>query len=182
MKKIIIALIAVLIMLPAYSFAQKGYAIDKGVMLLAGSISFTSEGGDLRGDERATTFTINPAVGYFVIPHLAIGVGFNYTKYSYGDDDDTFLGIGPAAAYFLGDANSKMYPFVGASFVYGSVSDSYTKTDIKFEVGSAYMIAKNVAITGSAFYMLESYKPEGADESTSGNTFGIEFGVSTFIY
>ena len=182
MKKIIIAVIAVLIMLPACSFAQKGYAVDQGVMLLDGSISFTSAGGDLRLDETETTFTINPVVGYFIIPHLAIGVGFNYTKYSWGDTDHTFLGVGPAAAYFLGDANSKMYPFVGGSFVYGSMSDEYTQTDIKFEGGAAFMIAKNVAITGAAFYMMESYKPDGADESISGNTFGIEFGISTFIY
>ena len=182
MKKTMIAMLALLIMLPAYSFAQKGYAIDKGVIVIEGSAYFESMGGDLRGDERATAMSISPGLGYFIMPHLMIGGFFSYYKYSHGDHSDSIFGVGPMAAYFLGNPDSKMYPFVSGSFIYTSDDEEYTSTDIKFKGGAAFMIHKHVAITGGVFYMMESYKPDGADESTSGNTFGIEFGISTFIY
>jgi len=44
------------------------------------------------------------------------------------------------------------------------------------------MIARNVALTGNAFYMLENLKPKDADQSASGNTFGVEFGVAAFVF
>jgi hypothetical protein len=182
MKKIMIAVLALFIMLPALAFAQKDYAIDKGVILVDGMASYTSAGGDLRGEERATTVYLDPSIGYFIMPHLAIGVNFGFWKMSQGDYSDSIFEIGPSVAYFLGDASSKVYPFVAGTFLYRSDDDEYTETDIKFEGGAAFMVAKNVAISGSAFYMMESRTPEDADDSVGGNTFGVEFGIGIFIY
>ena len=184
MKKTMIAVLALFIMLPACSFAQKGYAIDKGVMIVDGSAGYVSEGGDLRGDDRETTIFINPHLGYFIIPHVAIGASVNFEKWSKGDHSRTEYGIGPAAAYYLGDQNSKIYPFIRGAFLYKSSSNAfdYTKTEIHLSGGAAFMIAKNVAITGGVFYMIESQKNDGADDSISGNTFGVRFGIAGFVY
>jgi len=182
MKKIMIAMLALLIMLPAYSFAQKGYAIDKGVIVIDGMASYVSAGGDLYGDDRVSVIALNPSLGYFIMPHLAMGVNFGFQKTSHGDDSDTKFAVGPSVAYFMGDANSTVYPFVAGTFLYSSDDDHHKQTDIKLKGGAAFMIAKNVAITGGAFYMIQSRTPEGADDSVSGNVFGVEFGVGIFVY
>jgi len=182
MKKTMIAVLALFIMLPACSFAQKGYAIDKGVIVIDGMASYVSAGGDLYGDDRVSVIALNPSIGYFIMPHLAMGVNFGFQKTSHGDDSDTIFAVGPSVAYFMGDANSKVYPFVAGTFLYSSEDDHHTQTDIKLKGGAAFMIAKNVAITGNAFYKMESQKWETADESESGNTFGVEFGVGIFIF
>jgi hypothetical protein len=182
MKNAMIAVLALFILLPACLFAQKGYAIDKGVMIVDGSAGFVSAGGDMWGDDRSTRLFLNPSLGFFVVPHLAIGATFDYMNWSDGDDSNSYFGFGPKVSYYFGDSDSKVYPFVAGSFFYFSWSDLYTQNDLKFEGGAAFMIAKNVAITGNAFYRIESQKWETADESESGNTFGVEFGVGIFIF
>ena len=187
MKKTMMAVLALFIMLPALVFAQKGYAIDKGVMIIDGSAGYFSAGGDLfesDGDGRITSLYINPHLDYFIVPHVAIGAAFNFGKWSHGDHSTTEYGVGPTAAFFLGNPNSKIYPFIRGSFFYDITSNDldYKRTIIRFSGGAAFMVAKNVAITGGAFYTIESNKEEGADESVSGNIFGITFGIAAFVY
>lgn len=182
MKKILLTFIILLFFLSTQSFAQADYAVDKGSFIIGGSASFSSFGGDIRGDDRVSIISINPLLGYFVIPNLAIGGTFSYTSYSWDDESNSSFGLGPSVAYFIGDQNSKTYPFIGGSFIYTSDDDDYTKTDFRFTGGAAFMIAKNVAVTGSVYYMMESLKYEGAEESISGNTFGIELGITAFVF
>ena len=174
--------ICIFVFLPFLVGAQS-YPIDKGSMIIGGSAGFQSMGGEeLRGDERTTIFTIAPQFYYFVAPNISVGATLSYQSISRGDDSDSATGIGPGIFYFFGDENSKTFPFLGVNYMYTSDKDSYTKNDINLIGGAAFMIAKNVAITGSAFYMIESYSPDGSDESFSGNTFGVQFGVDVFVF
>lgn len=52
----------------------------------------------------------------------------------------------------------------------------------QFSGGAAFMLARNVALIGEAFYLIENLTPEEAENSVSGNTFGVRFGVAAFIF
>lgn len=76
--------------------------------------------------------------------------------------------------------NSKSYPFVSSSLFFGKQSDSFPRVDLQFSGGIAFMIAKNVAITGTAFFLLINEIQNGPNEN--GNSFGIKIGLSTFVF
>ena len=183
MEKVVQLIIYLLVVIPMLVFAQSNYPIDEGSIILGGTISFQSLGGeDLRGDDRISIFSINPQFFYFLAPNISIGGIINYQSVSRGDYSDSVIGIGPTIAYFIGDENNKTYPFMGISYIYTSDEDSFTKNDVRLMGGFAQMIAKNVAINGDVFYLIESQIPEDDDDSASGNTFGVEFGVTVFIF
>jgi hypothetical protein len=182
MKSVFQLIICLVVVVPLLAFGQS-YAIDQGSIILGGTASFQSLGGeDLRGDDRTSLFTLTPQFFYFVVPNFSVGAILNYQSISRGDFSDSAIGIGPTVVYFFGDESSNMYPFLGASYIYTSDEDSYTKNDFRLMGGSAFMIAKNVSITGDVFYLIESYKSDNADDSVSGNTFGVELGVTVFIF
>ena len=167
------------------------YAVDKGAVTVGGEISFASAGGDLNevNGEKATLMLLNPSLGYFFMPNVCIGGELLYASTSQGDSKVTGLGGGPFAAFYIGDEYSRMYPFIGASLMLvsgqtenGEVTLEESQMDIKFCVGATMMAAKNVGLTGKVYYLMESYKPEGADESISGNQIGLSMGVSAFLW
>lgn len=172
--------------------AAQDYPVDEGSYLIGGSISFTSQGGDLYAgadDERVNTFLINPNFHYFIVPNLAIGAEVLINRASQGDVSQTTFGIGPSVSYFFGGPESSIYPFVTAGPIYsriaidfGEESRSASGFGGRFSGGIASMLTRNVALTGEVFYLFESLKLEDAEESLSGNTFGIQFGVTAFIF
>lgn len=172
--------------------AQATYAIDKGAVVLDGSISFTSSGGDLyenTAGDRASSITAMPAVMYFVMPGLAVGgqLLLDYSKQ--GDVSATSLGVGPSVAYFFGGPDASVFPFVQGTFDYvhtkidlgGGDDFSASGWGVTGAVGAAFMLTKTVALIGDAFYRIESAKPQGGD-SVKGNVFGISLGVGAFIF
>jgi hypothetical protein len=177
-------ILALSLFMPIRTFAQKAYAVDKGSMLVGGSAGFTSIGGDAIDEDgdRVSVFVINPDLLFFVSPHVALGGAVSVVSVSFGGESNTTFGIGPTVGYYFGNENSKTYPFIKGRFIYTNDADDFSETDFQFEGGAAFMIAKNVALTGSAFYLIQSFKPEGADESISGNTFGIQFGIEAFVF
>lgn len=182
MKRAILVLLLVAFILPAYLFGQD-YAVDKGVIMIGGEAYYMSAGGeDLYGDERRTEMLFNPGIAYFIMPGLALGVDFMYYSWSHGDNDNSQFGVGPSVAYYLGDADSKMYPYVGAMLMYTSDADDYTEMMYGGGAGVVFMVAKNVGISAQAFYLMQSYKPDGADDSLSGNIFGVMLGVDSFVF
>lgn len=189
MKKLTI--IALFLILPAFLFAQE-YAVDKGSMLVGGSAGFMSLSGDLYEDadeEGSTQFWVSPSVLYFIMPGLGVGADLNFSKYSQGDYSETEMGIGPTVAYFIGDANSSMYPFVSATYLFGTETDKYdsqemkhTETSIMFRGGVMFMVAKTTGIGIAGFYDMDSRKHEDADEATKGNAFGVSVHIASFIF
>ncbi|MGH7450440.1 MAG: hypothetical protein ACRENG_03785 [bacterium] len=182
MKHVIRIALVFVLFLPVRSLAQKAYAIDRGSMIVGGSAGFSSFGGDFRGKDRLTMISFNPNWLFFFAPHVAIGGTINFTSLSASGETDTFFGVGPSIMYFFGGAQSRTYPFMSGSFIYGRDNDDFTKIDLRLAGGAAVMIAKNVAITTGAFYVIESVKYEDTKKSINGNTFGVEIGITAFVF
>lgn len=178
MRKLNLILLVLLLLSPIPLLAQKSYAIDKSSIIIGGSAGFSNTGGG--GDDRFTQITARPDLSFFVVPNLAIGGNAMYSRFSASGFSSTFLGIGPKVAYYFGDLKSKSYPFLSSSFFYGKQLDFSSHISLQFSGGIAFMVAKNVAITGQAFFLLINEIRDGPDES--GNRFGIEIGISTFVF
>lgn len=98
------SLIVVLLFAPARVAAQEG-PTDRGSVVLGGSISWSSLGGELYEDsdeERYTSILLNPVALFFVAPGLAVGGDLYVENESQGNADATTIVVGPAVAYFFG--------------------------------------------------------------------------------
>ena len=164
----------------------QSYAVDHGVVMADGTVSYSSAGGDLHEveGEKLTSFLFNPSVGYFFAPNLVIGLEALFDSEKQGDSKTTTLGIGPKMAFYFGDSGTDLFPFLGASAVVGKLSNhaDHSLVDFTFAAGVTKMIAKNVGLTVKAAYVIESSKPEKADDAIKGNKIGIGIGLSTFIF
>lgn len=170
-----LTLLLLLILSSTQLFAQKKFAVDKSSFIIGGSAGFSSTGGG--GGDRLTRITVTPSLSFFVVQNLAIGGNGSFRRISVSEFSSTVVGIGPSIAYYFGGMNSKSYPFLSSSFLYGKQLDGPSRIDLRFSSGVAFMIAKNVAITGEAFFLLLINE---ADDD--GNSFGIEIGISTFVF
>ncbi|HDS01412.1 MAG TPA: hypothetical protein ENO22_12605 [candidate division Zixibacteria bacterium] len=179
---IVSAILILALPLAAQDDGRPSYAVDRGSILAGGSAGFVSVGGDARADERISIFTFNPAVLYFAIPNVGVGGQLMFKRESTEGDTKTFYGAGPTAAYFFGGEKSVVFPFLSMSFIYGKKTDEYTETVLRFTGGTTYMLARNVGMTGEIFYLIENFDMESSDVSVSGNTFGVAFGLSAFIF
>lgn len=171
----------VLSVYPMNASAQS-YPTDQGNSLVAGSLAFSSAGGDLYAEEdnRLTTLQFNPSYSYFVSPGLAIGAKLVLARMSIGEDRQTAWGMGPQVLYFFGgkpvgnDASGETYPFIGGSFVitkqsfndfFGEASASGTA--FSFGGGISHMISNTVALFTELSYEIDNI------ESTSGNKINV---------
>lgn len=185
LKHLSVAVAVLVLAFPAY--AQE-YAIDQGSFILDGTVSFSSDGGDLyenlEGD-RSNTVLLNPSALYFVAPGVAIGGELLVEYASQGEFSATAIGVGPEIAYFFGEADSSVYPFLAASVSYVSLSsDFFDASGIGFglNAGAAFMLTRSVAISGSVGYDLQNLSVDQADETFSGNTFRLQLGVAAFLF
>ncbi len=169
------------LLLSGAALAQKQYPVDKGSIQLSGSASFTSQGYET-SDNDLTTVQLNTVAGYFIIPNLLAGANLAFIHQSIGDESSTLFGIGPKVAYYFGEADSQIYPYLTGSFLYFSLSDAYTETAFFIGGGAVFMAAEHIGFTAEAGYQFESYSPKGGGDSVSGHTFGISFGLAAFLF
>ena len=182
MKKTALIAGGIAMLLSMHAFAQKSYPVDKGVMMIAGSMSYVSQAGEIRDNERMTLLTVQPSLRYFIIPNFCAGASIFYDRFTYSDNTITTWRIGPILQYYFGGRDTKNYPYVGTGYTYYSFTDSYKQQNVHITGGIAMLIARNVAATLSARYTIESRKPEYLDETLSGNTLSFCLGLATFIY
>ena len=190
MKKIILSIL-LLSFCATFAFSQD-YAVDKGSFWLAGMASFASQGGDLykdAEDNRITTFSLAPNVSYFVARNVFIGAGITWTRTSQGDYSEHFFGIGPHVGYAFGNAESKVYPYIGAGFQFGSVgaswdgeSETISGTQITIGAGVILPVKEHFAVVIEIGYIFHSMKGEDWTERVSGNMFAIGIGIAGFIF
>ena len=172
---------------------------DKGSVLVGGTISFESSGGDLYDTNevgRSTAFEISPSAGYFIAPHILVGGTLSFTGNGQGDISTSGWGIGPKVQYYFGetapDAQGKIFPFVGAGYQYNSASSddgieeteeiSATTSEIQFGGGIAWMATSSVAFTAEIRYDIDSFNSGIEDvEAVSGNQIKLLFGLGGFI-
>jgi hypothetical protein len=143
---------------------------------------------------------IAPEFGYFVAPGLTIGGELAFGSASQGDESSTILGIGPAVAYYFDmdptrtEVKGKIYPYLGLAFLYGTItynSGDPGDEDVKWRMttfslrgGAAFMVSGAVGIYGQLGFDMDSSKRTEPIEqdSESGTVFGLEIGVTSFIY
>jgi hypothetical protein len=183
MKKTLIAIFCLTFF--TFSFSQE-FAVDKGAVIIAGTASFTSEGGDLYeyNGERLTTFSIAPTFVYFLATNIGLGGSVAYTSTSRGDNSYHTLGIGPTIGYFIGNASSTTFPYIAAGIQYYTAGNgsSISGTDIVLGGGVICPVKEHIGITINVGYHMMSLKPEGANESTSGNIIAVGIGITGLLF
>ena len=184
MKKILIAIFCLAFF--SFSFSQE-FAVDKGAMIVAGTASFMLQGGDLYENadgDGITSFTIAPSVIYFLAPNIGLGGSVAYSSMSQGDESYNSLSVGPVVGYFFGTASSTSYPFLAAGFQYLTMGNgsSISGTDIRLGGGVIFTMKEHIGISIEAGYHIQSLKPEGADESTSGNIIAVGIGIAGLLF
>jgi hypothetical protein len=185
--------------------SAQDHPIDPGVFGLDGTVSFRSQGGDIYSVEgdRQTTASIEPAGFYFIAPGVAVGGQLRLARSSQDVATSTTLGIGPSALYYFGEPDAEVLPFVGANLLLlrqsttvdlGSVDigfgdpvelgeEDITLTGLAFDIqaGFTYMLARNVGVTTAAFFLYERLGGD-TDETLSGNTVGVQVGITAFVF
>ncbi len=168
------------------------YRLDKGHWSLSGSTTFgfESRSGDLyengAGDGQ-TNIGLNTGVGYFVMRGLNVGVMLGFDSETQGDLKSSMFGIGPQVNYmFVSD--SRWVPYLGAAFLFSSFNyensiteSTTTGTSIVLQGGVQYMLTPSAALGIGLQYKLDSYKPDGADDSESGSVLRIGANINIFI-
>jgi hypothetical protein len=186
--------------------SAQDHPIDPGVFGLDGTVSFRSQGGDIYSVEgdRQTTAAIEPGGFYFIAPGVAVGGQLRLARSSQDGGTSTTLGIGPTALYYFGEPDAEVLPFVGANLLLlrqsttvdlGSIDlgpgiepidlgeEESTVTGLAFDIqaGFTYMLARNVGVTTAAFFL---YERAGSDnvETQTGNTVGVQVGITAFVF
>jgi len=189
MKKTVLCAILLVSMFGLAS-AQTG----AGAMWIGGTAGFASAGGDLYGaDERSTNISLDPILNYFVAPNIFIGPALSFDRYSHGDHNSTDFGIGAVMGYALGSGGGSMIPFLKGNFEFLSSKSESTYNSMKMESKSSgtsiilgggllFPVAKHAGITLEVQYHIDSEKPDGADDSVSGNIIAIGVGVLGLIH
>jgi hypothetical protein len=181
MRRILTIFCILFLLFSGATLAQKLYPIDQGSIQLSGSASITSQGYE-DSDDDLTTVQLNTVAGYFIIPNLLAGANLAFVHQSLGDESSTLFGIGPKVAYYFGDVDSQIYPYLTGSFLYFSLSDIYSETAFFIGGGAVFMAAEHIGFTAEAGYQFENYSPDGGGDSISGHTFGISFGIAAFLF
>ena len=177
-------------------FASTSYAaenpVDKGSIILSGSVYFSNLSGDLYevDGDALTMISADPNFGYFVVPNVMIGATMEFSNTSQGDESMSVLGAGPMVGYFFdmtkAEVKGSIYPYIIGFFTYRSVSDDAWDEDVSVttfggKIGMDYMLSDGVALnTGVKFTSVSS--KYGDEDSVSGTEIWVGAGVSVFIY
>ena len=167
--------------------------VDKGSIILGGTVFFQSQSGDLweNADEDAlTTFGVTPSVGYFVIPSLMVGGEVDLLSMSQGDDSYTIWTAGPVVGYYFNldqtraEVKGAIYPYLKAFFRYGQISNSSDVDIMAYggQGGAVFMLSNAIGLDGAVRFQGDSYKPDGADDSITGTTIWVGAGITAFLW
>jgi len=163
--------------------------MDRGVWTVGGSASFTHSAFGI--DNSATSISLFPSVGYFFLPGFLVAATLRYAHSSGSDytSTSTGFGAGPRLAYYFGSGSVKLHPYLAAAAFIGSERQEFMGLTTSAGVSSwrgaggiAFLLARNVAVTGEAFYEQAHHGvPDGVPSQTT-DSFGLSFGLSLFLY
>ena len=186
-------IISTIILCFAFSAIAGTTPVDKGSYILGGSVSFTSMGGDLYEDangESQSVFLVAPEFGYFFSPGFMGGAIVEFSSYSiHGENYSDFM-FGPMVAYYFNaanitdDAKGTVLPYLKAFAMFGSTELGTDGSWTKFggKGGINYFLSNAVAVDFGVQFYSDSFKPDGADESTTGTVFSFGAGIKAFIF
>jgi hypothetical protein len=170
------------------------YAIDRKAMIISGSGSLMSQGGDLyEGFEgvRATIISFSPNVNYFIFKHFFIGGGVDFYGESQGDIKNNLIGIGPQIGYAFGGSNGKVFPYINLGLHYyrtkqyndgivGDLKRSGTNTVIGF--GVIVPIKTHIGLLLEGGYHMIRLKNKDYNSGNSGNMLSIGVGIAGLFF
>ena len=185
---IALGVLAIAPLVPAAS--AQSYAMDRGVWTVGGtaSVSHTSTSGF---DNGSTAISFFPSVGYFFVPGFLVAATLQYAHSSGNGLSSTGIGAGPQLAYYFGNGSASLHPYLTAAALIGSESQAFMGSSgssgwwsWRGAGGFALLLARNVAVTGEAFYGQVHFDAPAAGQSSSytSGSFGLSFGLSLFLY
>ena len=192
MRNTMVAL-GVLAIAPLVSSASaQSYAMDHGAWTVGGTAS-VAHGSTQGFDNGRTAISLFPSVGYFVLPGFVVAATLQYVHSSGNgySSASTGFGAGPRLAYYFGKGPATFHPYVAAAALVGSESRGFMGSTSsngwwswRGAGGIAFLLARNVAVTGEAFYGQIHYDLPDVIPSSSRTTdsFGLSFGLSLFLY
>jgi hypothetical protein len=189
MHGIRILLFSLAIIVTAASAVQaQSYATDRGSFILGGSTGLSSHRSvqqydGQRHDYRFTYVYMAPRVQYFVRPGLALGGSLDLAHSRNRDDSATSYGVGPAIAFFFGEGERTLYPYVSAQTSYLRVSGRDTRQlGYGLAGGMLYMLTRTVGLDGSLFFRGSSVTGLEEDQRVRDSVFGLAVGFSAFAF
>ena len=179
-------LMASVTLLAAQSVAAQSSATDRGSFLVAGSASFSSNrtAGD---DDRLTVLNVNPTIQYFVAPGVAVGASLGLGRASADNVTSTTIGIGPILTLYFNQVSPTVLPFISAEFnvsqtlIETQITDNdVTNTGIQGAAGLLLLLSNSVGINAQLFY--RHLNVSAGDSDLDGNSYGLAFGISAFVF
>ena len=171
--------------------AAQSHATDRGAWLLDGNASLvhTTASGS---SSWSTGLGISGAVGYFLIPGVAVSANLRFAHSTASGSSVTQYGVGPGIAYYFGRGARKAHPFLAASALYAHQTSSNSGTSAATShslawVGSGgvvFLLARNVGLTGEAYYTQAHFKSSylGNSSTSTQKQYGTRFGLAIFLY
>ena len=195
MKKLLLcAALAVFAITSVNAQTEKGNWVISGstsISFASTSATFEFDGEEAGEDEKLSNFSITPAVGYFVIDNLAVGVDLSFSslKEDYDGEDYTVSSfyVMPTGTYYF-SAGDSLKPYVGVGF--GLISTSSGDEDInkssglaiRGKGGLAYFLNESIALDFSVQYLNTNQKnKEESDFVTKNSSIGVGLGFSLFL-
>jgi hypothetical protein len=158
--------------------------IRQGTTVLQGNAFLSSSSGNLYNDNTITTFSLAPAVRYFVIDHFAVGGQMALAYSKQGPAHNTNFELGPSAAYYFGGLDSRTISYLGGSVLFrtfssesaSNISTSENGTAISLFGGLAAFLTEHLAVTPELAVNFESLG------GNTGTTVMFGVGLAGFLY
>ncbi len=144
----------------------------------SGSMMIGGTGGINFGDERSN-LQLNPAVGFFVADQIAVGGMLNLRYSKVGEAKVTNFGIAPFGRYYFTDEMPVKFfgqALIGFNSIKPKGVDATNFTVFGLGVGMDYFFNNRVA-----FELIAGWNGSKTKDVDMLNTFGIAFGVQSFI-
>lgn len=165
-----IVLLLVSIAFSSMTFGQ----LQQGSWVVSGNSSLQVSSSKFEGaSSSATTVTLSPSIGYFVVDGLAVGIGVDVLN----SDGFTTYAFLPSASYYF-QTQSQVKPFLQVGVGYGGMSsdgDSIGGLALGAGAGITFLINQNVGLNFGLQYLRGDYS--GAVH----NSFGGALGFSLFF-
>ena len=170
------------------SAASQASPLERGVWLVGGTGRIYETRDD---DSRRFVLDLNPQLGYFVVPNVAVhgNLGFTYSSTTGGNHRS--IAVGPGVSYYFGGPRSRVLPYLTARTLFAwsrSGPDDQPSSVSHFRLwlaggGLSFLVSRNVGLTAEAFYqrsVLDEVERASGDNSTE--IYGLFFGVTVFAY
>lgn len=172
------------------SAASQASPLDRGVWLVGGT-GRIYESHDMDEDSRRFVLDLNPQLGYFVVPHVAVHGNLGLTYSSTTGGYHRSIAVGPGVSYYFGGPRSRVLPYLTARTLFAwsrSGPDGEPSSVSHFRLwlaggGLSFLVSRNVGLTAEAFYqrsVLDEVERDSGDNNTE--IYGLFFGVTVFAY